>query len=80
MRKRLKGSVPERPRNVAARAADTELTCYVHEGWEPRIAPASAKRDWMTATPESFAYRFRPLAIANSHGWVILNPCGFSAR
>ncbi|MCA0357273.1 MAG: DUF6065 family protein [Proteobacteria bacterium] len=80
MRKRLKGSVPERPRNAPARAAETELTCYVHEGWEPRIAPASAKRDWMTATPDSFAYRCLPLAIANSHGWVILNPCGFSAR
>lgn len=34
----------------------------------------------MTDTPESFAYRCLPLAIANSHGWEVLSPCGFSAR
>lgn len=80
MAKRLKGSTPERPRAGPSRPAGTELTCYVHQGWEPRIAPASGKRDWMTETPESFAYRCLPLAIANAHGWEVLSPCGFSAR
>jgi len=80
MRKRLKGSAPERPRSAPVRAAETELVCYVREGWEPRLAPASGKRDWMTDTPESFAYRCLPLAIANAHGWDVLSPCGFSAR
>jgi hypothetical protein len=57
-----------------------ELTCYVYEGWEPRIRAASPKRDWMEETPERFAYRCLPLAIANSHGWELLSPCGFEAR
>ena len=80
MNKRLKGSAPARPRGGPPRAAETELICYVRQGWAPRIAPASARRDWMTSTPESFAYRCLPLAIANAHGWEVLSPCGFSAR
>ena len=80
MAKRLKGSVPERPRGAPVRAAETELVCYVRNGWEPRVAPASARRGWMDATTESFAYRCLPLSIANAHGWEMLNPCGFAAR
>jgi uncharacterized protein DUF6065 len=57
-----------------------ELTCYVFPGWEPRIRPASSTRDWMDGSPERFAYRCLPLAIANAHGWEMLSPCGFSAR
>lgn len=57
-----------------------ELTCYVHEGWSPRIRPAGLKRDWMDATDLRFAYRCLPLAIANTHGWEIGAPCGFRAR
>jgi hypothetical protein len=57
-----------------------ELICYTYDGWEPRIRPASPKRDWMEGTPERFAYRCLPLAIANAHGWEILSPCGFEAR
>ena len=56
------------------------LTCYVYPQWQPRIRPASARRDWMDATPESFAYRCLPLNIANAHGWEILSPCGFEAE
>ncbi len=43
-----------------------EITCFLHEGWKPLIRPASPKRDWMDATPESFAYRCLPLNIANA--------------
>jgi hypothetical protein len=57
-----------------------DLICYVYEGWAPRIRPASPKRDWMEASPERFAYRCLPLAIANAHGWEVLSPCGFEAR
>lgn len=57
-----------------------ELICYLHEGWAPRLRPASPRRDWMDATPERFAYRCLPLAIANAHGWEIGSPCGFEAR
>ena len=53
-----------------------DLKCFIFPGWEPRIQPASARRDWMDASPESFAYRCLPLSIANSHGWDILAPGG----
>jgi len=57
-----------------------ELNCYVMDGWDPRIRPAAPQREWMENTPERFAYRCLPLAIANSSGWEVLSPCGFSAR
>jgi Family of unknown function (DUF6065) len=57
-----------------------DLICYLHPGWEPLIRPAEATRDWMTETPQSFAYRCLPLDIANAHGWEILSPCSFDAR
>lgn len=56
-----------------------KFTCYVHEGWDPRIRPAPATRPWMDATPDAFAYRCLPLNIANAHGWEILSPCTFEA-
>ena len=59
--------------------ATMELKCYLYPGWEPRIRPAASRRGWMDATPESFAYRCLPLAIANCHGWELLSPCGFEA-
>ena len=34
----------------------------------------------MDATPESYAYRRRPLNIANSHGWEILSPSTFEVH
>jgi hypothetical protein len=57
-----------------------ELKCYIFPGWEPRIRPASPKRAWMDAAPESFPYRCLPLSIANSHGWEVLSPCGFEVE
>jgi hypothetical protein len=62
------------------RARRLELICYLHPGWQPLIRPAEATREWMTATPEAFAYRCLPLNIANSHGWEVLCPCDFEAR
>jgi hypothetical protein len=56
-----------------------DLICYLHPGWRPLIRPASARRDWMDQTAESFAYRCLPLNIANAHGWELLNPCAFDA-
>ncbi|QXQ06761.1 hypothetical protein KX816_01430 [Sphingosinicellaceae bacterium] len=57
-----------------------ELVAYVFPGWSPRLRPAAPRRDWMDASPESFAYRCLPLKIANEHGWELLSPCGFSAE
>ncbi len=59
--------------------SSTDLTAYLHPGWAPLIRPAPSSRAWMDATPESFAYRCLPLTVANSHGWELLNPCGFEA-
>lgn len=56
-----------------------ELICYLRENWALHIRPAPATRDWMDATPQSFAYRCLPLNIANAHGWEILCPTGFEA-
>lgn len=56
-----------------------ELICYLHPGWKPLIRPAETTRDWMNATPDSFAYRCLPLDIANAHGWELLCPCSFDA-
>ena len=56
-----------------------KLICYTVGGNAPDLKPASASRDWMDETPERFAYRCLPLAIANAAGWVIPNPSTFSA-
>jgi hypothetical protein len=56
-----------------------DLTCFLHPGWAPLIRPAPATRQWMSDTPESFAYRCLPLNIANAHGWEVLTPCAFDA-
>ena len=58
-----------------------DLICYLHPGWDAVESSArqEATRDWMTNTPESYAYRCLPLDIANAHGWEILWPFGFSA-
>jgi hypothetical protein len=57
-----------------------KLECFLYPGWQPGIRAASRRRAWMDETPESFAYRCLPLAIANAHGWEIGNAVGFSAR
>jgi hypothetical protein len=67
------------PAPARSEADALELTCYLYPGWKPLIRPASPKRDWMDATPESFAYRCLPLNIANAHGWEVLSSCSFEA-
>ncbi|MEO8115778.1 MAG: DUF6065 family protein [Phenylobacterium sp.] len=56
-----------------------DLICYLHPGWRPLIRPAGTGRDWMDATPESFAYRCLPLSIANAHGWEVAAPSAVEA-
>jgi len=57
-----------------------KLDCFVKDGASLDIRPASAEREWMDNTPNKHAYRCLPLSIANSHGWVIHCPKGFTAR
>jgi hypothetical protein len=40
---------------------------------------ADWQRQWMDATPSRFAYRCRPLTIANQTGLWVKNPVGFTA-
>lgn len=56
-----------------------KLTAFVIDGHSVEIRPAPVDRDWMDETPDRFAYRCLPLNIANTHGWEILCPSGFTA-
>ena len=48
-----------------------KLICYLQDRPPLDIRPAPVTRDWMDRTPDRFAYRCLPLAIANTHGWEI---------
>ena len=56
-----------------------ELSCIEVEPGRICVEPAEHKRRWMTETPNGFAYRCVPLAVANAHGWNMLCPVSFSA-
>lgn len=56
------------------------LECFVEEGADFRMRPAPHRRQWMDDSPEGYAYRCLPLAIANTHGWEILNSTTFQAK
>jgi hypothetical protein len=58
----------------------SKLVAYIMDGHTVQIRPAPLERDWMDATDQRFAYRCLPLNIANSYGWELLCPFGFSAR
>jgi hypothetical protein len=57
-----------------------KLTLHPLSDLDPPIRAAGNRRDWMDATPESFAYRCLPLAVANQHGWEVFTPTGVTAR
>ena len=57
-----------------------QLACYTLPGGHPiNLRPAPHTRPWMDETPDQFAYRCLPLAIANAHAWELLNPVPFEA-
>ncbi len=43
------------------------------------LKAAPVDRAWMDASPQRFAYRCLPLAIANQAGWLLHNPATFTA-
>ncbi len=45
-----------------------------------KIKAAERARDWMEASPDRFAYRCLPVALANQVGWDILCPVSFTAK
>jgi hypothetical protein len=46
----------------------------------PEIVPGRPNRDWMDAFSERHPYRCLPLTMANTSGWEILCPVGFTAE
>ena len=57
-----------------------QITAYEVIEQPMPIRSCARRRDWMDDTPDRFAYRCLPLAIANQIGWEILCPIDFSAR
>lgn len=54
------------------------LECYPTSQRPPDIVPGRPQRAWMDAFAERHPYRCLPLAMANSSGWEILCPVGFT--
>lgn len=57
-----------------------KLVCYPTTASPPVLRPAPTQRGWMDRLPREFGYRCLPLTIANSHGWELVCPSGFTAR
>jgi hypothetical protein len=57
-----------------------ELECYPVMGRPPEIVPGDPLRSWMDAYPGRHPYRCLPLSMANTTGWQILCPIGFTAE
>jgi hypothetical protein len=55
------------------------LTAFSFSPNPPPISPAPLNRNWMAATRRGWANRCLPMLIANQSGWVVHNPCAFSA-
>lgn len=57
-----------------------KLQCYKVEPDPPRIVPGRVDRAWMDEHSSRFPYNCLPLNIANTSGWEILSPFGFTAE
>ena len=57
-----------------------ELECYPTDARPPEIVPGRPQRAWMDAFAERHPYRCLPLSMANTSGWEIINPAGFTAE
>jgi hypothetical protein len=51
---------------------------FDHKQFE--VVPLSAKREWMNETSGSYAYRCVPLTVANTYGWMVINPANFAVE
>jgi len=57
-----------------------ELECYPTENRPPEIVPGRPQRAWMDRFAERHPYRCLPLSMANTSGWEVLCPVGFTAE
>jgi hypothetical protein len=61
-------------------AASRRIIAYEIDGpSDIRLTAAPVGRAWMDESPQRFAYRCLPLAIANQAGWLLHNPATFTA-
>ena len=56
------------------------LECYPMASRPPDIVPGRPQRGWMDRFSERHPYRCLPMTMANSTGWEILCPVGFTAE
>jgi Family of unknown function (DUF6065) len=57
-----------------------ELECFPVTGQPPEIVPGRQNRPWMDQFGERHPYRCLPLNMANTTGWEIICPVGFTAE
>ena len=57
-----------------------ELECYAVDARPPEIVPGRPQRGWMDAFTDRHPYRCLPMTMANTTGWEILCPMGFTAE
>jgi hypothetical protein len=57
-----------------------EIECYPTSSRPPDIVPGRPQRAWMDGFLDRHPYRCLPLSMANTTGWEILCPVGFSAE
>jgi hypothetical protein len=57
-----------------------KLECYPMQPRPPEIVPGRQQRDWMDNFSNRHPYRCLPLTMANTTGWEILCPVGFTAE
>jgi hypothetical protein len=57
-----------------------KLECYSTQTRPPEIVPGRPQRGWMDKFTDRHPYRCLPLTMANSTGWEILCPVGFTAE
>lgn len=57
-----------------------ELECFSVVARPPDLVPGSPNRDWMDGFGHRHPYRCLPLTMANTSGWELLCPFGFTAE
>jgi len=57
-----------------------ELECFPTATRPPDIVPGRPQRAWMDAFSDRHPYRCLPMTMANTTGWEILCPVGFTAE
>ncbi len=57
-----------------------KLECFPLVSHPPELVPGRPQREWMDEFADRHPYRCLPMTMANSTGWELLCPMGFTAR